>query len=362
MVWNYREVQIMDDEVVVDSGTKTVDLNLKDPITSLIIRFKVVNTSALSNQPAQRVVSKIEIVDGGQVYYSLSGPQAVAASAYALGRYPTCWIDGRPGNNQRMNFQLLFGRQLGDEEFAFNPSRLLNPQLKVTWAKHATHTTNLVTLGVTARIMEDLATPAQALMWKEVEAWVTAAEGVHKVDLPTDYPIRALMMRTWAQQILWTQAWSRFKLDCDLGKLIPFDLDSAEFGDITKSFAGPFHVMQHGTWSYNDLIETWLGETLMVSGIALQPANYVNFMTAGAWSWFFAYIMNNANVTQDDALCQAFATGYYPESCILYPFGDLDKPETWFPAQIYGEIALKITEAYLSNAASVCVQQPRPIP
>lgn len=362
MPWKYREVQIRDDASITDSGTETINLNLQDPITSLIIRFKATNTAALDNTPVQKNITRIEIVDGGQVYYSLSGPQAVAASAYGLGHYPACWIDGRSGNNQRMSFQLLFGRYLGDEQFAFDPRKLLNPQLRVTWADVAGYTDNSLTLGVTARIMEGHPAPAKALMWKQVEAWNTASAGDHVVDLPVDAPYRALMSRANLPYNVWWTIHTNFKLDCDLGKFIPFDLNYAEYNDITKTVFPLFRVPQHGTWSYGELVEGWLGEIVMAHGISIAPANYTNFYSAGGYSWFNAYIRTHEGANATDVSCQAICEGYYPESCVLYPFGRLDTPETWFPAQQYKEVKLHITEGVADAAGSVCVQQPRSIP
>lgn len=362
MAWKYREVQIRDDASITDSGTETINLNLRDPITSLIIRFRATNTAALDDTPVQKNITRIEIVDGGQVYYSLSGPQAVAATAYGLGRYPHCWIDGRAGSPQRMKFQLLFGRHLGDEQFAFDPSKLLNPQLKITWADVEGYTDNSLTLGITARIMEGLPSPSKALMWTQVEAWNTASTGDHSVDLPVNYPIRALMTRAYLTGNVWNTIHTRFKMDCDLGKFVPFDLEDDELQDITQSIMGPFQVMQHGVWSYGEAVDAWLGSPLQVNGISHQPAYFTNFYNAGAWHWFVAYIVADDGSHPEDALCSAIATGYYPENCILIPFGRLDSPETWFPAQQYKEIKLYITEGVADAAASVCVQQPRSLP
>lgn len=362
MAFMYREVQVEDDKSIGDSGTDTVDLNLKDPITSLIVRFKVTNTAALDGQPPQKAITKIELVDGGQVYFSLSGQQAQAASAYGLGRYPHCVLDGRSGNNQWVAIQLLFGRYLGDEEYAFDPSKLLNPQLKVTWAKDTGHTTLKCTLGVTARIMEDLVAPGQALMWKEVEAWTTTSGAVKKIDLPTDYVIRSLMTRAYLIANGWHSIHTHFKLDCDLGKFIPFDLDTDEYQDITLGVMGPFHVPMFGVCSANEIVETWLGTTKQVPGIATSHDRDFSGYTGGFWSWFIANVKDNAGADANDADIMWTGIGYYPENCVLYPFGRLDSPETWFNAREYGEIALKITEGVSSAAGSVCVQQVRPIP
>lgn len=362
MPWKYREVQILDDASIGDSGTKTVDIKLEDPITSLIIRFKATHAGVLDDTPAQKNITHIELIDGGQVYYSLSGPQAVAATTYGLGRYPSCWIDGRAAMTDSMSFQLLFGRFLGDELLAFTAAKLRNPQLRVSWTDVDGFTDDSLTLGVTARIMEGLPPPSHALMWEEIEAWNTAAQGVHTVDLPVDLPIRALMHRVYHATEYWGGFHTHFKLDCDMGKYIPFDLDRGEYEDIVRAVMGPFHVAQHGTWNNAQWVQGWLGSIIGAHLTSIDSYTIANPYTAGAWNWVITYLRSNAGAEMEDRPCELVCTGYYPENCVLYPFGRLDDPATWFPATNYKLIQLKITEGQADGAASVCVQQKRSIP
>ena len=359
----YREVLLEDDKSVGDSGTLTVDINIKDPITAFIVRFKAKNgVSDVDEAPPENAVSKIELVDGGQVYWSLTGPQAVAAAVYGLGRWPQCWYDERANNNQRMDFALMFGRYIGDPEFAFDPTRLRNPQLKITWVDTAGYLDASLTIGVIARVMEGVAAPSRCLLWKEIEAWVTASGGVHIVDLPTDYPYRSLLMRPCLVGNVWTDIFSHFKMDCDVGKLLPFDLDAAEFRDITKQLYGPYSHLEFIVATHNEFKEGWMGEIIAVSGGRVSTPAIITLYSAGAWAGYYAYLHDAAGAALADVPVQAYITGFYPHSCILYPFGRPDVPETWFNAPGFGDIDLKLTEGISSAAGSVAIQQPRSLP
>lgn len=362
MPLRYREVQITDDESVGDSGTKTIDLNVKDPITALIVRFKVKNDSArVPNIIPETHIAKVEIVDGGATYWTLDGYKSVGAGVYGLGRWPASWYDERKNVNQRIAIPLLFGRYLGDEEYALDPRKLLNPQLKITWTDQVLFDDDYHTIGVTARVMEDVSPPTQCLMWKEIEAWVTASAGDHKVDLPTDYPIRSLLMRVYASGATIFNHWAKFKMDCDIGKVIPFDLAYEEFTDIVKQHYGPFILRKFDNVSYNEWRQAWMGETLNLNGNDMAGTDFVNLVSA-YWSFYNFKSISDTGVAGELVDVQVLVSGHFPHNCLLYPFGRQNDPATWFPAQQYGEVALKISETYASGAASVAVQQPRTLP
>lgn len=361
MSWVYREVQIEDDKSIGDSGTETIDINLQDPLTALIVRFTADNDGVSEDEPPEKQITHVEIIDGGQVYWSLNGPMSVGAAAYGVGRWPHHWTDERDTTHQRINFPLLFGRFMGDEKYAFDPRKLTNPQLRVSWIDQADYEDDSLTLGVTARVMEGLPSPSQCLMWKEIEAWTTAATGTHTIDLPSDYPYRALMMRAWEDQNAISNAWDHFKIDCDVGKFIPLDLDDHELFDILKLQFGPFSLLKFDVVNSGDYREAWMGETLNVLGVADTALRIVNCYSA-FWSFYCANVMTDAGGAVSGQNLQTLVTGYFPHNCLLYPFGNLDDPATWFNAPGYKDIDLKIDESDAGFAASVAVQQPRSLP
>lgn len=362
MTWRYREVQLTDDESVAAAGTRTIDINVKDPITALIIRHGVKNGSEIvPNQPPELAVTHVEIVDGGATYWSLSGPMAVGAAVYGLEHWPVHYYDERANAPQKIHFPMLFGRYLGDEVFGFDPRKLLNPQLKITWTSPALCDDDNTTLGVTARVMEGLPSPDQCLMWKGIEAWSTASGGTKLVDLPVDYPYRALMMRAYHVAAVPKTIFDAFKMDCDVGKFIVFDLNDDEFRDIIRMRYGPYSnrnfVHGHGsTWR-----QSWLGETFTVVANA-EAADCVGWAYSAGWGYYMVRPKNSSHADDYTRSCQVMPRGYFPHNCYLYPFGRPDAPETWFPAREYGGIKLGIDEGYSAATGEVAVQQPRTLP
>jgi len=365
MAWKYRQVQIEDDLAVADSGTKTFDIKVKDPLTALIIRFKAANGAAqVPDFQPEEAITKVELTDGGQVYWALNGPMAVAASVYGLDRWPRQWYDERANNNQRINFPIMFGRYIGDEQYAFTPTRLVNPQLKITWADTALFLDDSLTIGLTAQVMEGLSAPPSMLAWKEVESWTTASSGEHKVELPTDYTIRALMMRPYVVSNLWGNIWTNFKLDCDMGKFIPFDLEDHELGDILRQEFGPYQVGMHHVLTHNETTQLPMGEVIQVAGGAVGTPYAITLYTAGAWGYMIPYLIDVAGAFGTDVPIEDLVTGFYPHWSLLWPFGKWMDPATWFSPKRegYGAVDLKLTEGVASADGRVAVQQIRPLP
>ena len=359
MVWKFREVSIQDDKSIGDSGSDIIDLNVRDPITSLIVRFGLTNGAAVTrNQPPERQIAKIEITDGGQTYWSLTGQESVAAAIDTTGVWPSHWYDERATIGQSISIPLFFGRYAGDEEFALDPRKMLNPQLKVTWSDQALYLDDSLTLGVTARVMEGLAAPPKALMWRGIEAWTTASSGEKKVDLPVDFPFRKLLVRGWGSVETLPGIFSAYKLDCDVGKFIGFDLSRPEMFDILKQGVLPVTHRQtvYASWGYSR--EAWLGECNIISGSAGNSANYLYVLNCG-WSHFICRPVSHAGAASETDTAELGLVGWFPHNSLIYQFGLPDKPETWFPSRSYGEIALKITEAIASCDGSVAIQQPR---
>lgn len=359
----FREVAILDDETQTsDSGTKSININLTDPITELILRVDVTNTAVLHNTPAETIIDKIELVDGGRTYWDLIGEEAVAAACFDLGKYPNAWYDESAGVGQSISIPITFGRYLGDPLFAFNPAALLNPQLRITYAKASGHTTGTVKLGLTARVMEGIGAPSQALMWHRVEAFLSAASGVHRVEMPVDYPYRRMAIRSYYQGLQQYNTLTHYKMSCDEGSFIPIDLAQWELYDIVKQMFGPFEFTSLIRFDETALRDMWMeGNAVMLVGGAETPGINISGYSSN-YSWFWSRAYNEAGTGQSDAkgICQI--TGYFPHSTICYQFGQHDDPATWFNIADFKAIDLDLTQGEVSCAVSVLVQQPRSMP
>ena len=359
---NYRDVEILADLVVADSGTRTIDLNVTEPITELAVDIKVKNTAVVCNDmPAERIISKIEIVDGGKVYWSCSGAEAIAISCYEKGRWPPVWLYEGASGNQRAHIPLSFGRYLGDEQYAFSPTRLLNPQLKVTWAKNALHTTAQVELGVYAKLMQGVSPPSQALLTKAIRAFTTAGSGVEPTDLPVDQPYRRLFIRGELSGTAFTSIFSHYKLDCDVASLVVFDLGQRNMVNRCETEFGFFSYRKHDFVDDGRLVRSWLGRTMACSLQSGSGGRICNGYTTSSDN-YCSHVDLHDNTGQTDLTVVAEVMGSFPQYTLCYQFGRKEDPASWFNPTRFGAINLQLTQGTADAVASILLQQPVPLP
>lgn len=75
---NYRLANILAEEAATTAATKTLDINLADPISRIVVQMKGLNSSGVPTAHPAKMISKIELVDGSDVLFSLSGVEAQA--------------------------------------------------------------------------------------------------------------------------------------------------------------------------------------------------------------------------------------------------------------------------------------------
>jgi len=353
----YRDVLVLDDKSVDDSGTYTQDLNIRDPITELTIDMELTNGVAIvHDEPVEKAISKIEIVDGGETYWSLSGKRAVAAACFDIGHWPTHRYNESLSEKQRITIPIRFGRFLGDPLFNFLPTKLDNPQVKITWAKASGHLTASLTLGLWAKIMEGATPAAQALMWKDVEEFTSAGSGDHDTKLPHDYPFRRLLIQAYKSDTIPTNILTNFKLVCDTDKFKPFDLNVKEFRYLMQNFFGPYELKKMDRVSQNSYDQTWMAGDTFASFSAEGGGS-------GGLAWATGSIMyQQTALIGADIRAEVLIWGYMPHSCFCHQFGLPDDPASWFPTKDFGEEILWLTQGAASATVGVAVSQPRPLP
>jgi len=57
--------------------------------------------------------------------------------------------------------------------------------------------------------------------------------------------------------------------------------------------------------------------------------------------------------------CDVWAKGNCPHAVVCIPFGDLNDPDSWFPAPDFGDIKLYLTQATANAACAIILQQLR---
>lgn len=144
---NYRTATIQSPTDLGPSGTQTIDINVKDVISRLIITFSRTKSKHSMDAEPWRDITKIELVDGSDVLHSMNGGENQALCMYD--RRAPCMNHGQhlSACSEYDVFGIDFGRYLYDPSLAFDPKRFANPQLKISWNEAISDT------GVTANAL-----------------------------------------------------------------------------------------------------------------------------------------------------------------------------------------------------------------
>jgi hypothetical protein len=362
-----REEYLEKSLTLTDSGTRTINLDFSDPVTEIVLQFDATNgaTSNLYN-PLRRNVTKVEVIDGGDVLWSAPGHILAGLFAHLHGTVPGEYYTEQGTDSPIEILPIRFGRYINDEMFAFNPRGFRNPQLKIEWnlanvrAVGATgYVTGSLKFTAKAMVMEDVPPPTHLLTAKDVQDFTTAASGDYRLDLPTDYPLRALLIRAYEKGVDLRSSLTNFKLSADGGKFVPFDISSGFLANQMLERLGVLTHSQNVRLVNDDFVQTYIG--LSIQGqVQAQESPY--FISTDAWwkSQVFMRVHNQAGAAAGPirGVVTDFGTCY--ENCWVMPFGRLNDPESWLQAQAYESLRLYLTQGNADAAASVLVQEARP--
>lgn len=364
----YRHAYIENNKVLANSGTEVIDINVKDPITELLIQVYALNhTSGNVQSPIARCISKIELVDGSDVLFSLSGQQARALYYFESGHMPARKFNEKWANNQTDHIPIRFGRFLGDPAFAFDPTKFTNPQLKITWDLETVNTidsdgfaTGTGRLTVVATIMEEAAAaPTGFLMNKEHYSFTTTDSGDENIDLPTDYPYRKLLVRSYIAANEMAAVITQLKLSVDQDKFVPFDLRATDLVRMMEDWFGVARQELTFLGDHADTRELW--QDMEIGAWGNLHSDMQGVLNLGdSWAGRVTLsIRDMAGATMTAAYGSIYSTARCPESTFCYPFGRQDLIEEAFQAPAFGSVRLVLTQDVAAAAASVMLQQIR---
>lgn len=367
-----RDAVIEYQKTLDNAGTLTKDLDIVDPVSALYLEFEATNGSS-SNKGnfISDVITKIEVVDGSQVLYGVNLSQLEALHFYKLGKVPTLFPSEWAGGIQRHGCLLMFGRRLWDREYAQDFTRYRNPQLKITSnlnvIRDNTSDLGFVSGGlkatIVAKVMEDVTKPGKYLRAKEIDSFVSAASGDKRVELVYDYPYRLLLLRAYIQGSDVREQITDFKLTCDTDKFIPFDrkvqqLDAeafAQFGAGRIKHDVFFSNAEHVRLMFNmePDVRLWLETADLQEHISLNAV----------WSSdLYAFVYTNAGVADTaDRKRTMVEEGHALHATLPVPFGEMDKPDSWFDPKPFKKIEAVLTQAVGSAACQVVLEQDIPV-
>lgn len=277
------------------SGVRTIDLPKTALLSQILLRFSATNAAASNlNNHIHDKLTKIEvIVDGSTVVKSLSGVQAQALAFFNSKRIPQTHILEYASALQWEEFPIYFGRFPGDLEYGLDTSRVVNPQLKITWdttgaGGDSASLFSTSTYPVIDVLVEQLIDPEIAAFVKgvikahQIATWDPTSNSEEKrVELPVGNKHKAIYVRCYATAWEPRQALAKVYLDLNVGVSQPFKMDEAEWRAWNHELYGEIEITQRictrgGVWNR----EFPLGYVRAYPGIAQANA----FVSSGGGS------------------------------------------------------------------------------
>lgn len=338
---NYRLSTIHARKTYTSDITEIIDLNLVDPLSQLIIELAATNNGDSSTAHAIACLEKIELVDGSDVLFSLSGYEAEAVDIYHNKMMRQNWNPYLTDMDVQRFVAINFGRFLWDPQLAFVPKNFRNPQLKLTLnidaGGNAANANKLQVWG--AMFDQKEVSPIGFLMHKEIKNYIMTASGHEYTDLPRDYPYRKLFMRCQKAGTEPNQLVNNIKLSEDQDKKIIFDHGTE---DVFRTIA-----------SMNPMITELImfPITTALTNRFCTPTTRVNgnidtwATTAGGGEYVF-YDGDGGRFRALAATAaknvQAVVSGWLPHGTWEIPFGLQDQIEDWYDVSKVGNLKLDI--------------------
>lgn len=354
-----RIATILASEDLGTAGTKTIDINLKDIISRLSVIFKATNVSeTLGDHPASNV-SKIELVDGSDILFSLSGKQAQAINFYGRGKKPFNYITNIAGHENTAVMGIDFGRFLFDPVLGFDPTKFTNPQLKITWDEDAAEVDATVNAcEVRAHIFDQFVpSPTGFLMTKEIYSYLVQTSGYEYIDVPTDHTLMQVFVKCLLADYTTDSLLDEVRLSEDNDRRVPVDMTVANFlRDIIDEY-GMVREYAYlngvtGAESFYSICSD-LGYGVMGEYGAADASAIYNG-DGGKWT----YTGTSASVNKKAQMAGCFPHGVFP---ILTKPGP--EPEDWFSMEGLGSLQLRIKDGAHSAdvaTAEIITTQLRP--
>jgi hypothetical protein len=352
----YRLATVLARESHSSDTTKVIDLNLADPVSQMHITYEGVNASggAATAHPA-KCITKIELVDGSDVLYSLSGQEAHAADWYHRGKEPTHELGYLNGMSSVMTYNMNFGRFLWDPLLAFDPRKFKNPQLKVTIdINGGGQAPASGYLTVLANIFDQKTVdPMGFLMHKEIKDYALASAAHEYTDLPTDFPYRKLFVRAQVYGSGPEYVINTIKLSEENDRKIPFNLTAYEHLRALAAIHGPYRekILMPGGATPEVFYCTPCYYVIPNLSPWETSTNAFNWSARGG-SGGRGYVYLSAGGIN----LALNVEGWAPHGVLEFPFGIQDDPDDWYDVSALGSLTLDILSiSGMSSSESIQV-------
>ncbi|KKM23097.1 hypothetical protein LCGC14_1618690 [marine sediment metagenome] len=356
---NYRTAKLLAETNYTAAATTTIDINVKDPISRIIIAWRVTRAGNGMDSFPHSDISKIELIDGSEVLHSLSGGENQAVAIYDRKSQTMNHGQHVASNSEYSSYGIDFGRWLNDPMFAFDPRRFTNPQLKITHSHLISDTgASSGNLEVWACMFDEKQiSPVGFLATRQIKDFTVATAGIfNTVDLPVDRTMRALFIQGYeAGKEPWYQV-IEARLNEDTDKRVVFDWDLEDYHRLRKGWD---HSIQEqcigiaGTSTLNYYVTpTDFYVIPLLSGIqndtTTQPEAYARGGKAPI------------QAETDNTTFLGLMHGWLPNHMFHFPFGDPMDPTDWYDLSQVGSLELRVkTGTNTSGNIRTSVQQVR---
>lgn len=338
---NYRTATMLAKTDVGEAGTKDIEVKLRDIISRITIRWTPTKSKHGMDSYAYADISKIELKDGSDVLFGMDGGQAQALNIYDR-KVPTMnFGEHTDGSEDSVVFGIDFGRFLFDPLLALDPSRFDNLILYITFDE------NVADTGVSANGLEiwadvfdeKVVSPMGFLSSKEHDSRTPPSSGYDYVKLPTDHPLRKLLLQGYRKGAYWpVEQISELRLDEDNEKRIPLDWDLEKYLMVMHG-TWP-KVVEHfygvgdtgGTYSYYTTPTSYAAEIMVTVVGGDGYAGAADILKGGYFT-----LINSAT-----AWAVGQVAGYLPNHCFEFPFGDQMDLDDWYDVTKVGDLRSRI--------------------
>ena len=352
----YRQNNLISAESIATAGTKVIDIDSTDVISQIELVVKGTNASSTPTAHPAKMVTLVEVVDGSDTLYSLSGVEAQAMNFFEEGKMPFNVNEFEDNIQCCATYHLNFGRMLWDEQLGLDPNRFKNLQLKITHDKalggSAPDAGSLTV--ITHDFDEKKVSPMGFLQSKEIYSYTLAASAHEYIDVDIDMPLRKLNLMSLSASNPISSQLDYVKMYEDNGKRTPINNEympnMMKLGLNNKVVAERFAGLGTASAVTYYVAPTYESYSVGIGRSATQAAA------------IFAQPSGNAAAVTNDA-SESFGAviqGFSPHGMIELLDHDAMNPADWYDVTKLKSLKLDLTAASgASGTVETVVQQLR---
>jgi len=339
--------------------TIPIELNMVDPVSQLLIELRTLNgAGGDTTQHPLAAITKVEIVDGSDVLFSLDGFEMQALDIYDNGLHPRGgWFNYLVNTPTDVQVAINFGRYLWDEMLAFDPKKFLNPKLNITidYDGGGMNPASVQIAVKAAMFDEKEITPSGFLMTKEHKRWTQTAASHEYTDCPQDYPYRKMFLQSRYDSNPPYWVFDNIKLASDQDKKVIVD---GSFRDLMFSIGRQNAYIQElltaGTGAAQQVFH--VTPTVDVMAMCTEWDEDGHGLQVATYDCDGGHLESIAEVACNVSFNIA---GWAPHGTLCLPFGKQDIIEDWFKPLTTSSLRLDCLSGVTLATQKLFIQQYR---